>query len=170
MMRKVAAVLLLVALLGGGAVWFGMDGRVSTINFATGFVSALVVLGASAFGYWQMVAGSAGSAPHHPLPDIVEQMDDRYDLWDEEGAAETDDAKSLLKAEKTRLKKRRRDFKTVLKTARPAISVYRLLAYLLLAAGVYWLIREEMFAPVPYLIGAGLAPLAVAATLYLSRE
>ncbi len=72
--------------------------------------------------------------------------------------------------EKRRLKKSRRGLKGFLKTAKPAISLYRIVAYLLLVAGVYALIRSDLFDPLLYLAGAGLAPLVVAGTLYFGER
>ncbi|WP_456450584.1 hypothetical protein [Hydrogenimonas sp.] len=167
-MRSVVLSLLSLAVLGGAAVYFtqGFDGF---LNFETGFMSGALVLAASAFGYWQMVSGSEESTPHHELPDIVEQIDDRYGLWEEDPAAAPQDVKALLAEEKARLKKSRRGLKGFLRTAKPALSLYRLGAYLALVAGVFWLIRTDLFEPVAYLVGAGLAPLGAAATLYFKR-
>ncbi len=167
-MRSLVALLLLLAVLGGAAIYL-LDGYEALLNFETGFFSGALVLAASAFGYWQMVAGSGESAPHHDLPDIVEQIDDRYGLWEEGESEPAEDVKTLLAEEKARLKQGRRDLKTFLKTTKPALSLYRLGAYLVLVAGVFWLIRSETFAPVAYLVGAGLAPLGVAAALYFRR-
>jgi hypothetical protein len=167
-MRSVASALLFLALAGGAAAWY--VGGASTLgNFVTGFFSAALVLAASAFGYWQMVEGSAESAPHHDLPDIVESIDDRYGLWEEERAEEPEDVKAVLARERARLKRGKRGVKGFLRSAKPALSLYRLGAYLVLVAGVFGLIRSDIFEPVAYLAGAGLAPLGTAAALYFRR-
>ncbi len=166
--RNLSAVLILLALLGGAAAWI-YGGALSLFNFETGYVSGAFVIAASAFGYWQMVAESGESVPHHGLPDIVDQIDDRYGLWEEEDIETGDDVKTVLREEKARRKESRRDFKTFLKTTKPALSLYRVAAYIILVAGVYYLIRSGVFEPVLYLMGVGLAPLATAAVLYVNR-
>ncbi|WP_456383250.1 hypothetical protein [Hydrogenimonas sp.] len=169
-MRKVVSALFLAAAVGSLAV-YSTGGVDSLLNFTAGFFSAAVVLAASSFGYWQMVSGAETSTPHHDLPDLVEGIDDRYGLWEEEDKTENPkEIGEIMAEEKRRLKKSRRGFKGFLKTAKPAISLYRLGAYLLLVAGVYALIRGDMFDPLLYLAGAGLAPLVVAGTLYFGER
>jgi hypothetical protein len=173
-MRKVVFALFLAATAGSLAVYL-IWGEDSLLNFITGFFSAAVVLAASSLGYWQMVSGAETSTPHHDLPDLVEAIDDRYGLWEEESEAENPaenpkEIGEIMAEEKRRLKKSRRGLKGFLKTAKPAISLYRIVAYLLLVAGVYTLIRSDLFDPLLYLAGAGLAPLVVAGTLYFGER
>jgi len=162
--RSLAALLAAAALFGGAAVWY-LSGVDSLLNYETGFFSALLVLGASGFGYWQMVQGSAESSLHHDLPDETERIDDRFGLWEESPPQETDAAK-ILKEERARLKGERRDLKSFLKSAKPAISLYRVAAYAVLLYGAYRLIGAGIFDPVSYLLGAGAAPLCTAAALW----
>ncbi len=166
--RNLAALLAAAALFGGVAVWYllGFD---PLINYEVGFFSALLVLGASGFGYWQMVQGSAGSSPHHDLQDETERIDDRFGLWEEDLPQEEDAAK-LLKEERARFKKKRRDLKSFLKTAKPALSLYRLGAYAVLLYAVYKLISAGVFDPISYLIGAGAAPLGMAVALWVMNR
>jgi len=166
-MIKIVSTLLFLALFGALFTWW-WEGFEALLNFEVGFLSGALVLAASTFGYWQMVSGSSESSPHHDLPDIVDQMDDRYGLWEEDQETPTQDVKAILQEEKQRLKKQRRSFKEFLKTTKPALSIYRLSAYGILVAGVLALISYEIFAPVTYLIGAGLAPLATAVILWIN--
>jgi hypothetical protein len=141
------------------------------VNGLTGFFSASLVLAAYAFGYWQMVAGARESVPHHELPDIVDRIDDRYGLWEEErDHASAADIKTVLAEEKARLKKSRRGIKEFFRSAKPAISLYRLAAYGVLVGGVYILIRAERFDALCYLIGAGAAPMVTAVVLYAGKR
>ncbi|WP_457598620.1 hypothetical protein [Hydrogenimonas sp.] len=167
--RNLSAVLLCVALLGGATVW-GLLGSASLINFETGFFSAILVLAATTFGYWQMVQGSAESPSHHDLPCETERIDDRFGLWEESGEEEIADAVELFREEKRRARKGRRDFKTFLKTTKPALSLYRLGAYAVLVYAVFELISRGIFEPVPYLLGAGAAPAAAAVTLWVGNR
>ena len=168
-MIKIVSVLLILAIVGGAlAGW--LDGGEALLNFEAGFWSASLVLGASTFGYWQMVVDSGVSVPHHDLPDIVEQIDDRYGLWEERPDVAPQDVKTVIREEKARLKKSRRSFREILKTTRPALSLYRLAAYAVLAAGVVSLISNKQFQPVFYLLGAGLAPFSTVVLLWFDRR
>jgi len=166
-MIKILSTLLVLALLGGLFAWW-QDSIEALINFEVGFFSGALVLATSTFGYWQMVSGSSETTPHHDLPDMVEEIDDRYGLWEEDNENSTKDVKAILQEEKQRLKKQRRSFKEFLKTTKPALSIYRIVAYGILVSGVLTLISYEIFAPITYLIGAGLAPLTTAVVLWVS--
>ncbi len=167
-MRRLASFFLSLSILGGIVAFF-MGGKASAINFETGFWSALLVVGASAFGYWQMVSGAKGVKSHYKMPDAVDSIDDRYGLWEEDSATHETDVATLMKEEKARLKKSRRSLFETLKSAKPAISLYRLVAYLFLVAGVLWLMQADLFEPIAYFAGAGLSPLALALLLYFTR-
>ncbi|BDY13965.1 hypothetical protein [Hydrogenimonas cancrithermarum] len=168
-MIRIVSVLLMLAVVGG-ALTEWLEGGGALLNFEAGFWSASLVLAASTFGYWQMVADSGVSVPHHDLPDIVEQIDDRYGLWEEEPDRVPHDVKTLMQEEKARLKRSRRSFREFLKTTKPALSLYRLAAYAVLAAGVVSLISNELFQPLFYLLGAALAPFATAVLLWADRR
>ena len=166
--RNLALLLSLFALVGGGAA-YAFAGEEAALNFLAAYFSAAFVVAASGFGYWQMVAGSETSTPHHDLPDIVESIDDRYGLWEEESEP-LPDAAEALKREKERLKEAKPSWSQRLHTARPALSLYRLVAYALLLTGLYWLIRHDRFEAVAYLAGAAAAPMVIAATLYFANR
>ena len=166
--RKLSAALILIALLVGVFFWV-TGGMLPLVNFEIGYLSGAFVIAASAFGYWQLVAGSGENRPRYELPDIVDSIDDRYGLWEEESRESHTDVKAILREEKARRKKGRKDFKTFLRSAKPALSLYRIGAYLFLIAGVFYLIKSDMFEPIHYLAGAGLAPLAMAVFLFFSR-
>ncbi|WP_353662750.1 hypothetical protein [Hydrogenimonas sp. SS33] len=163
--RNLLPVLLLAAVLGGAAAYlfFGFG---TFLNFIVAYLCAAIVVGASGFGYWQMVAASGSHRLHHDLPDIVETIDDRYGLWEEDAPTVKDDVKEVLNEERARQKEKRPSFSQRLKNAKPALSLYRLAAYGVLLFGLFWLIRGGRFEPVAYLVGAAAAPLAIAATLY----
>ncbi len=162
--RNLLVLLAAVAIAGGAAVWY-LFGGVAILNYEAGFFSALLVVAASAFGYRQMVQGSAESSPHHEPQDETERIDDRFGLWEEELPQEQD-ASKVLKEERVRLKEKRPGLRELLKSAKPAVSIYRLCAYAVLLFAVYRLISAGVFDPIPYLAGAGAAPLVIAAALW----
>ncbi len=162
-------VAIFIAALMGGSFALAVDGRVGLINFSVGFLTALVVLAASMFGYWQLVSSGAADDSHTSWPDPVESIDDRFSLWEDSPEDEKMDVKTILAEEKVRLKKRRRSWTEWLKTAKPAISIYRIVAYLLLIGALISLIKSGLFDPVAFLLGVGAAPMAVALGLWFSR-
>ena len=165
-MIKLVAIWTLVGM-AATALFYGEMSHAGAVNFVAGYLCASIVLAASALGYWQLVSGAGESAAHHDLPDAVERIDDRFGLWDE--AEPIEDAAEALKREKARMKERRRGLKEIFRTASPALSLYRLGAYALLIFVVYRLIRDGLFLPVPFLVGAGAGPMVVAVYLYSEK-
>lgn len=149
------------------SAWF-IGGQITMLNAVAGFVSAMLVVAASAFGYYRLVDGAGEVTTNHNLPDITEQIDDKYGLWDEDSEV-LDDPKELLKEQRLRLKRSKRGLKSIVKTSKPAISIYRLIAYVILIVTVYKLISANMFEAVAFLSGSTVAPLLVAGYLYFKR-
>ena len=164
-MIKLSAIWILVGLAGTG-LFYGAMSQIAAVNFIAGYLCGSIVLAASAFGYWQLVSHAGESSAHHDLPDAVERIDDRFGLWDE-AEESIEDAAEALKREKARMKERRRGLKEIFRTASPALSLYRLGAYALLIFVVYRLIRDDLFSPVPFLVGAGAGPMTAALYLFL---
>lgn len=126
------------------------------INAEVAFFSSLTVMLGSMFSYYRLV--------HSRLKDeggsndeMLEKIDDPYDLYDEEPPVQADgdavDIKALIKEEKKRL---RADTGKNVKTAAPAmVSLYRLIPYLLLVAGFIGLKNNGLLLIWPYLLGLG---------------
>ncbi|WOE69235.1 hypothetical protein [Hydrogenimonas thermophila] len=167
MIRNISILAFFVLIILAGSAWF-TGGQIALINATAGYISAMLVVAASAFGYYRLVDGADEVTTNHNLPDITEQIDDKYGLWDEENEV-PDDPKELLKEEKLRLKRSKRGLKAIIKTSKPAISIYRLIAYVILIVTVYKLISADIFDAVVFLLGSTVAPLLVAGYLYFRR-
>jgi len=167
MIRNIVILAFVVLVILTISAWF-IGGQITMLNAVAGFVSAMLVVAASAFGYYRLVDGAGEVTTNHNLPDITEQIDDKYGLWDEDSDV-IDNPKELLQAEKLRLKRSKRGLKSIIKTSKPAISIYRLIAYAVLIATVYKLISKDCFNAVAFLSGTTAAPLLVAGYLYYKR-
>ena len=167
MIRNIVILAFLVLVILTISAWF-IGGQITILNAVAGYISAMLVVAASAFGYYRLVDGAGEVATNHNLPDITEQIDDKYGLWDEDSEV-SDDPKELLQAEKLRLKRSKRGLKSIIKTSKPAISIYRLIAYTVLIVTVYKLISKDCFDAVAFLAGSTAAPLLVAGYLYFKR-
>ena len=147
--------------------WF-VGGQITVLNVVAGYISTMLIVAASAFGYYRLVDGASEVATNHNLLDITEQIDDKFGLWDEDSEV-VDDPKELLKEERLRLKRSKRGLKSIVKTSKPAISIYRLVAYIVLITTVYQLISRDCFEAVAFLFGSTVASLLVAGYLYFRR-
>lgn len=148
--------------------WFFGDHMV-VLNVVSGYVSTMIVIASSAFGYYRLVDGADRVATNHNLPDITDQIDDKYGLWEEKSDA-IDDPKEILKQQKLHLKRSKKGLKSIIKMSKPAISIYRLVAYAILIMIVYRLISKDMFDAVAFLLGSTASSLFVAGYLYYKRS
>jgi len=156
-------VLLMLAILA----WF-IGNQATVLNVVAGFIDTMLIITASAFGYYRLVDGASEVATNHNLPDIAEQIDDKFGLWDKNSEV-LDDPKEILKQQKFRLKHSKRSLKSIIKTSKPAISIYRLVAYIILIVTVYSLISKDRFEAIAFLSGSTVASFFVAGYLYVKR-
>ena len=169
--RSLSVFTLLVSLLGAAMGW--VFGFAAAENFLIAFWSAVLVVAASTYSYKQMVS----TAPEHSVqlpPDVTEKMDDRFELWREtieeekEMVPDAANVKTVLADEKARLQNNRLSWRARLQHARPALSLYRLIAYGILLYSLVYLISHDHFSPLFYFLGVGVATFGIATILYRS--
>ncbi|WP_228150931.1 hypothetical protein [Malaciobacter marinus] len=100
--------------------------------------------------------------------DKVDEIDDPFDLYSEdiEPIKEEDltpeKIKEIIKEEKSKVK--RNSFKNTIFSTGGFVSIYRLLGYGILIFGFFSLNNNNIFLPIPFLIGLGIVPIAVLLT------
>jgi hypothetical protein len=128
------------------------------LNLQVAFVNALIILFASFFSYKKMIKRDAEALQANEVEikeeDELAPFDDKYELFDDEEYDE------LTKP----------GFKGTLKNLKvslfSALSFYRIASYLLLIYGFFFLIDNNFFSIVPYILGFSIIPLS---TLVFSR-
>ena len=113
---------------------------------------ALVALG-SLYSYSNLIRQRTKEVEFDDSKDIIDTMDDPYDLYEEEKENEVHDIKALIQAEKTRQKNE--VVKNTLKNSSAWMSVYRLLPYAFLILGFLGLQNNHSLLLLPYLVGLG---------------
>ncbi len=127
------------------------------LNTQLAFISSLLVVLGSFYGYKKVVQSKAGGEVHK---DAIDNIEDRFDLYDEEN---TDDAKELF--ERMRQKsKRNGGIKNFFTTARGFFSPYRLFGYGFLVVSVLILAKNGYLEIGSFLLGLTIVP--VGAMLY----
>lgn len=140
-------------------------------NFAVAMTSSMAIAIGSLYAYRNMITRRVADVDPEDNKDIIDMMDDPFDLYEEEREQEITDIKAMIKAEKERRKN------TLLKdTAQNAsawVSVYRLIPYAFLVLGFIALENNAAFQVLPYLVGlaAGIAGgYLIARELFISRS
>jgi hypothetical protein len=134
------------------------------INIEIAFFSSFFILLGSIYSYSKLVSKRVESYEGRDEKDLVEKIDDPYDLYDDEQPKqEIDpdevDLKELITEEKKRIKATGAA-KNVKKTAPAMVSLYRLVPYGFLVLGFIGLKNNGMLVLWPYLVGIGLGILA----------
>lgn len=128
------------------------------INFQIAFLSSVLILLGSTYSYKQLVERRVASEDRPDDTDLIDKIDDPFDLYSEEisseAVADEDvDLKAVVKEEKKRLKEEKKTFKNTAKSAPALVSIFRVVPYLFLVLGFIGLKNNELLSLVPFLVG-----------------
>ncbi len=139
-------------LMSGNYSWF--------INSQIGFISSSLVIFASIFSYKNMIKGRLKDevVVAEDNRDTIEKIEDPYSIYVND--------KNIIREEKKRLKDARRSFLEVLKDSKPALSIYRLGAYVVLILGFFYLNGNNLLDIVSYLFSLSIPPIIIIFSLF----
>ncbi len=123
------------------------------LNTQVAFISSLLVVLGSFWGYKRMVQKRAKKFSGR---DVIEVLEDRYELYEESNKS----AKEIFEEERAKIKVSRANIKNFIKSAPGFFSPWRLLGYLFLVVAVLVLIRKGYFEAGSFLIGLAIVPLS----------
>ena len=136
-----------------------------------GFISSSLVMLASMKSYQRMVNARVehGIITMDDSKDVIDQLEDPYDLYSEEIVEEDIPLEEVVKDEHKKLKDGR-SLAQILKDTKAALSVYRLGAYAVLILGFLYLNRHELLHIPSYFIALTLPMLVVVYLLISNKE
>lgn len=140
-------------------------------NFAVAMTSSMLIVIGSLYSYRNMIAQRVEETDIEDSKDIIDTMDDPYDLYEEERLEEITDIKAMIKAEKARQKSNM--IQNTTKNASAWVSLYRLIPYAFLILGFIALQKNHALSVLPYLVGltAGIAiGYLIAKGLFISQS
>lgn len=120
-------------------------------NFVVAMISAMLISMGSLYAYRNMISRRVADVDPEDNKDIIDMMDDPYDLYEEERAEEVADIKQMIKEEKAR--QRANIVKNTTQNASAWVSAYRLIPYAFLVLGFIALQNNAIFLALPYLVG-----------------
>lgn len=123
-------------------------------NFAVAMTSSMLIVIGSLYSYQAMIARRIEDTDIEDNKDVIDMMDDPYDLYEEERLEEISDIKAMIKAEKARQKSN--IVQNTTKNVSAWVSVYRLIPYAFLVLGFITLQNNHLFSVLPYLVGLGM--------------
>ncbi|MBV5322051.1 MAG: hypothetical protein JZU62_10195 [Sulfuricurvum sp.] len=121
------------------------------ISFLVAMLSSMLIIGGSLYSYRNMIQSRIENSEIDDFKDAIDEMDDPYDLYEEEREAEITDIKAMIKEEKARQKSN--IIKNTTQNASAMVSLYRLLPYAFLILGFIALKNSHALSILPYLVG-----------------
>jgi GMP synthase PP-ATPase subunit len=172
--KQLLIVLVVVDILVAAASMIFFDIKVLW-NTQIGFISATLVMIASMLSYRRMVNTRV---EHNVITmddskDVIDKLEDPYDLYSEEVKEEEGDEKEfaeVVKEEKKKLKENRRTLFQVLKDTKAALSIYRLGAYAFLILGFLYLNRHGLLHIPSYIVALSIPPVIIVTILIRNKE
>lgn len=146
------------------------------INTQFAFVSSVLITIATFVSYTNNVQKRLENFEPSDLDndrDKIDEIDDPFDLYSEDIVQEdkelsTTEIKTIIKEEKSKVK--RNSFKNTVSTTTSFMSIYRIGGYFLLIVGLLYLTNNQLFEPIPYLIGLFVVPLSMLLAHFILSE
>ncbi|BCD62037.1 hypothetical protein NitYY0826_C0905 [Nitratiruptor sp. YY08-26] len=128
------------------------------LNSQLAFIASLLIVLGSYEGYKNVVQKK--SSLHNR--DIIDDIEDRFDLYSEDEEGGEKSAKEIFEEEKAKLKSKRAALSNFFKTSGAFFSPLRLAGYAFLTIVILVLIRKDLFDIAGFLIGLAVVPLSAA--------
>ncbi len=135
------------------------------INTQVAFICSMIIIFASFLSYKGMIEKRLEEGAIPEEVDELDKIDDKFGLFGED---EDIEAKELSKEEFVKLYKEERKkssgikqtFSNLFKSGKGVFNPFRLIAYALLCVAMLFLIRNELFSAIPFLVGIGAVPIS----------
>ncbi|MBL0709245.1 MAG: hypothetical protein JJW00_09365 [Sulfurimonas sp.] len=145
------------------------------INTQVAFICSMIIVFASFLSYRGMIEKRLENGEIPEQRDELDKIDDKYELFSED---ENIEEKELSKEEFVALYKKERkknsgikqSFANLLQSGGGVFNPFRLLAYAFLCVAMLFLIRNELFSAIPFLVGIGAVPVSSMVLGFFIRE
>ncbi len=151
---------ILFCLLQGNMVWL--------LNTQIAFISVVIIVIGSFLGYHRNISKQIDNFDLDTQTsldnDAIDKIEDPYDLYSDDGIVEekevsTEEFKQIVSEEKSKLKKN--SIQNTIKSASGFASIYRIIGYILLVVGFFYLNNNQLFDAIAYVIGISIVPAAI---------
>lgn len=152
-----ADIFLIVLSLIMGGLWL--------INTQVAFISSMLVVFASFFSYKGMIEKRLENGEIGIERDLLDKIDDKHGLYDEDEEIKDQEISKeefvkIYKEERKKGKNFKQTFINLFKSGRGAFNPIRLLAYGFLVVAMMYLIKQDIFSAIPFIVGVSAVPVA----------
>ena len=139
------------------------------INLQVAFWSSFFIIIGSSFGYFRNFNKRVKSyTPLNDEKDSIDTIEDRFDLYgeiNEKGDLSKEEIAQIIQEEKSKIKTKD-TLKNTFTSVGAAGSIYRIIGYVLLVIGFFYLRNNGYLEPITYLLGFLIVPLMALITNY----
>ncbi len=128
------------------------------LNTQVAFILSMIITFASFFSYKVMIEKRIEEGDKREYRDFYDELDDAYNLYEDEIDSKNRAEEITKKVEKK--SSFYRMFANLASSISGALSLYRLLSYLLLVVVILYMIRHEVFSPIAFFVGISVVPIA----------
>ncbi len=128
------------------------------LNTQVAFILSMIITFASFFSYKVMIEKRIEEGDKREYRDFYDELDDAYNLYEDEIDLKNRAEEITKKVEKK--SSFYRMFANLASSISGALSLYRLLSYLLLVVVILYMIRHEVFSPIAFFVGISVVPIA----------
>ena len=152
-----ASIFLIILSLFMGGLWL--------INTQVAFICSMIIIFASFLSYKGMIERKLENGEIPEERDELDKIDDKFALFDakenlEEKELSKEEFVKLYKEEKKKNAGFKQSFLNLFKSGGGIFNPFRLGAYVLLCLAMLFLIRQELFSALPFLVGIGAVPIS----------
>jgi len=141
----------------------------SFINLQVAFWSSFFIIIGSSFGYFRNFNKRVKTyIPLNDERDSIDTIEDRFDLYGEINEKEDltkEEISQIIQEEKSKIKTKD-TLKNAFTSAGAAGSIYRIIGYVLLVIGFFYLRNNGYLEPITYLLGFLIVPIMALITNY----
>ncbi len=128
------------------------------LNTQVAFILSMIITFASFFSYKVMIEKRIEAGDKREYRDFYDELDDAYNLYEDKI-----DSKNRAEEITEKVEKKSsfyRMFANLASSISGALSLYRLLSYLLFVVVILYMIRHEVFSPIAFFVGISVVPIA----------
>jgi len=145
------------------------------INTQAAFICSMIIIFASFFSYKGMIEKRLESGEIPDERDELDKIDDKFRLFDEdedmkEQELSKEEFVKLYKEERKKSAGIKQSFLNLFKSGRGIFNPFRLIAYAILCLVVLFLIKNEVFSAIPFLVGIGAVPISSVVLGFFLRD
>jgi hypothetical protein len=145
-------------------------GNLWLLNTQVAFISSLLIVLASFFSYKNMVDKRLLDGDAGDDRDVLDSIDDKYELYDEKEEASVIEFKEIYKQERKKSSEVKKSLVNLFKSWSGALSVFRIISYGVLFVALLVLIKQGLFEPIAFLVGVSGIPIASLFVSFMMKD